>query len=71
MPIVDIDDAAQCLSGLIDRALAGEEVVIGRAGKPVVRLVPVEPVKANRRFGALKGSVRVADHFDAPQDESI
>ncbi|WP_321886959.1 type II toxin-antitoxin system Phd/YefM family antitoxin [Paraburkholderia bannensis] len=70
MPLVDIDDAAQCLSGLIDRALAGEEVVIGRAGKPVVRLVPVEPVKVNRRFGALKGSVCIADHLDAPQGKS-
>jgi prevent-host-death family protein len=39
---VNIAEAKAKLSSLLDQALAGEEVVIARAGKPLVRLTPVE-----------------------------
>ena len=39
---INIAEAKAKLSELIDRALAGEEIVIARAGKPLARLVPVE-----------------------------
>ena len=46
----NIHEAKTQLSKLIERAEAGEEVVIARAGKPAVRLVPVEPpVTLSRR----------------------
>lgn len=53
------------LSRLIERALAGEDVVIGRGRKPLVRLVPVESVKVSRSFGGYQGEWFMADDFDA------
>ena len=44
MTIVDIREAKTQLSGLLERALAGEEIVIGKDGKPWARLVPFDPV---------------------------
>lgn len=51
--IVNIYDAKTHLSLLVDRATAGEDILIARAGKPVVRLVPVEDAGA-RRPGLLR-----------------
>ena len=50
---VNIYDAKTQLSRLIDRATAGEEILISRAGKPLVRLVPVETA-GPRKPGLLK-----------------
>jgi len=44
----------------------GSTVVICRAGKPVARLVPLEPVVRAKKLGLLKGRIRVPDDFDAP-----
>ena len=64
---VNIHDAKTHLSRLIQRVLAGEEIVIARAGKPVVRLVPVESGGLHRREpGAAKGEVHMEPDFDAP-----
>jgi prevent-host-death family protein len=67
--VVNLYDAKAQLSRLIDRATAGEEVVIGRAGKPLVRLVPVETMSP-RQPGLLKGMVVPDAVFDPlPDDE--
>ncbi len=51
---VNIAEAKAKLSSLLDRALAGEEIVIARAGKPLARLVPVKhPIR--RKPGAWRG----------------
>lgn len=52
---VNLHDAKTHLSRYVDRALAGEEVVIARAGKPPVRLVPLETPSAPRQGGFLRG----------------
>jgi prevent-host-death family protein len=52
---VNLHDAKTHLSRYVDQALAGEEVVIARAGKPLVRLVPLETQPSARRGGFLKG----------------
>ena len=67
---VPISEAKTHLSKLIERAEAGEEVIISRGSTPVVRLVPIEPVQPARRFGAMKGLVvRDAGFFDPlPED---
>ena len=49
----------------------GEEVVIAKAGKPVARLVPMEPTAEPRRPGSARGLGRVADDFDAPMPEEF
>jgi prevent-host-death family protein len=55
MPVqINIAEAKAKLSALLDRALAGEEIVIARAGKPLVRLTPVESM-TRRRPGAWRG----------------
>jgi len=66
----NIAEAKAKLSELLDRALAGEEIVIARAGKPLARLVPVEP-RPPRKKGAWRGwAANVpTEVFLAPMDE--
>jgi prevent-host-death family protein len=67
---VNIHEAKTQLSKLIEAALRGEEVVIARANKPVVRLEPVAEQQPKRRIGGLKGVVKyMADDFDAPLED--
>ncbi|GAB6040687.1 type II toxin-antitoxin system Phd/YefM family antitoxin [Endothiovibrio diazotrophicus] len=61
---VNVHDAKSQLSALIARAEEGEEVVIARANKPAVRLVPVNPAAGGRRLGEAKGLVTIAADFD-------
>lgn len=55
--VANMHEAKTHLSRLVERALAGEEVLIARAGTPLVRLQPVAPGRAPRRPGALHGRV--------------
>jgi prevent-host-death family protein len=71
MRTVNIHEAKTQFSRLVDAAASGEEIVIAKAGKPAARLVPMERVKVTRRFGGLKGKVRIADDFDAPLPEDV
>jgi prevent-host-death family protein len=67
---VNIHHAKTNLSRLILQAESGEEVIIARAGKPAVRLVPVETPKKKRfKPGALKGRLFVPDNFLDPDLE--
>lgn len=70
---VNIHHAKTNLSQLILKAESGEDVVIARAGKPVVRLVPIEsPEQRKRKPGALKGILKIApDAFSPEVDEEI
>lgn len=63
---VTIYVAKSTLSKLIERACAGEEVIISRGDHPVVRLVSVTSSAPKRSFGALKGTVKVPDSFFEP-----
>lgn len=62
--IVNVHAAKTHLSRLLERAEAGEEIVIGRAGKPIAKLVPYRPERPRRVFGALRGQIRVLPGFD-------
>ncbi len=62
--VVNVHEAKSNLSKLLDRAAAGEEIVIGRAGRPVARLVALEPPRRARQFGQLAGRIQVASDFD-------
>lgn len=66
MTVVNVQEAKTHLSALIARAEAGEEIVIARAGKPVLRLVPISSPPP-RTFGGL--DFEVPDDFDAPLTE--
>lgn len=69
MPITNISEAKAQLSALIERVLAGEEIIIGKAGKPVARLVRYERPVGPRQPGALRGKITIADDFDELPDE--
>jgi prevent-host-death family protein len=65
--IVNTHEAKTHLSELIRRALAGEEIVIARAGKPAVRLVAVgEDNAGGRPFGSGKGKFAMTEKFFDP-----
>lgn len=66
---VSVHEAKTHLSRLIQRAEAGEEVIIARGKTPVVRLVAVARPKVERRFGAMKGKARVTTAFFEPLPE--
>jgi antitoxin (DNA-binding transcriptional repressor) of toxin-antitoxin stability system/antitoxin component of MazEF toxin-antitoxin module len=63
------EDEGRHLSRLLDRALAGEEVVVTRSGKAVAKLVPLP--REPRRPGSLAGRLTIAPDFDAPLPEGI
>jgi prevent-host-death family protein len=69
--LTTIHDAKTNLSKLIERAERGEEVIIARGKKPVVRLVPVEEPPKKRVIGLWKGEFEVPDSFfdPLPDDE--
>jgi prevent-host-death family protein len=77
--IVNIHAAKTHLSKLIQRAEAGEEVIIARNGAPAVKLTPVEPPSvatdaadapsAPSWFGALKGKIWIAPGSEEPDEE--
>jgi prevent-host-death family protein len=67
---VNIHQAKTHFSQLVERAEAGEEVVIARDGRPVARLVPLRPAMPKREPGLWRGLVRMAADFDAT-DESL
>jgi antitoxin (DNA-binding transcriptional repressor) of toxin-antitoxin stability system len=70
--IVTIHDAKRSLSRLIAKACWGEEIVIARGKKPVVRLVALQDAQGNRKPGALKGKIFYAPGaFDPLTDEEM
>jgi prevent-host-death family protein len=72
--VFNIHEAKTNLSALIAKAEAGEEVLIARAGKPVVRLVPVNSRDGklpDRRPGFMKGKIWVGPDFEDPLPEEI
>ena len=69
---VNIHDAKTHLSRLVDRAEAGEEIVIARAGQPAARLVGVERFSAGKRpLGTWQGRIEIGDDFDDPLPPEI
>lgn len=69
--IVNTHEAKTHLSKLIERAAAGEEIIIGKAGRPMAKLVAYKEERSPRRPGALKGKIRLAPDFDATPDEVV
>lgn len=67
--IVNMHEAKSSLSRLVERALAGEEIVIGRKGEPLVKLVPVEKRPKRRIPGRSKGRIRMSADFEFTDKE--
>jgi len=71
MKTVNLHAAKTHLSRLVDEAAKGEEIVIAKAGKPMVRLVPVAAKRRRTGFGELKGKIWISDDFDAPLPDDV
>lgn len=61
---VNMHQAKTSLSRLVQRALAGEDVIIARNGEPMVRLVPVPKERKQRVPGRGKGKVWIGPDFE-------
>ena len=70
MTQVTIHEAKIHLSKLINKALTGEEVIIAKGNKPLVKLVVLPEAQQERRLGgAAAAIISIADDFDEPLDE--
>jgi prevent-host-death family protein len=70
MKVIDIHEAKVNFSKLVDAAIQGKEILIAVAGKPVARLIPMGK-KTTRKFGVLKGNIKIAKDFDARFSEEL
>ena len=70
---VNMHEAKTHLSRLVERAIEGEDVVIGKSGKPLVRLVPVDQpvVDTSKRLGGLRGQLTIPDDFKGFMKDEI
>jgi prevent-host-death family protein len=71
MKVVNIHEAKTTLSQLLESVLAGEDVVISKAGTPLARLIPYHTQKKPRSPGIWKGKVTMTDNFDDPLPPEI
>lgn len=68
---VSLYEAKTQLSRLVDRAAAGEEIVIAKSGRPRARLVPMEDTRPLRVAGKGKGKWNLGKRFDAPLPDDL
>ena len=66
MRVVNIHEAKTHLSRVVDSAAKGEPFIIAKAGKPLVKVVPLDapPARQPQRFGFFRGQISVPDDFD-------
>jgi prevent-host-death family protein len=73
MLTVNIHEAKTHLSSLLERAAKGEPFIIAKAGKPLVKVVPLDAPEAHqaRRLGFMAGQIEVPDDFDRMGNSEI
>lgn len=73
MDVVNIHQAKTHLSRLVERAAKGESFVIAKAGKPMVKVVPLDAPETGNvsRIGFMAGELRTPDDFDRMGEEAI
>ena len=74
MRTVNMHEAKTHLSRLVDRAAKGEPFIIAKAGKPLVKVVPLDEVPEGwktSRLGFMKGEIKVPDDFDTMMADEI
>ena len=68
---MNIHEAKTHFSKLVNHALKGDEVIIARDGKPLIRLVPYAKEVPVRHGGQFKGLIEISDDFDAPLSDDF
>lgn len=69
--VLNLYEAKTTLSQLVDRAAAGEEIIIAKAGRPLAKLVPLRGNPLPRVPGGWEGKASIAEDFDAPLPEEL
>jgi prevent-host-death family protein len=68
---INLYDAKTNLSQLVERAAAGEEIIIAKAGRPMARLVRLQERTAPRAPGLLKGQISIGPEFESPLPDDL
>jgi prevent-host-death family protein len=66
---IDINQAKQNFTALIEKTVSNGEVIITKDGQPFVKMVPLTKTMKKRKFGTAKGLIKMADDFDQPIDD--
>lgn len=66
---LNVTEAKAKFSDVVERAVRGEEIIVTKAGKPLVKIVPYEPAKGHRRLGLFAGQIEIAEDFDEWPDD--
>ncbi len=69
--VINVYEAKTHLSKLLERVAEGEELVLGKAGKPMARLVPYREVRQPRKPGRMAGKMWIAPDFDETPEDII
>ncbi|HWZ65470.1 MAG TPA: type II toxin-antitoxin system prevent-host-death family antitoxin [Patescibacteria group bacterium] len=67
--VVNVHDFKTNYSKYLEQAISGQEILLGKHGKAVAKIIPLTPTKKSRVPGALKGKIWVSDDFDEPMLE--
>jgi prevent-host-death family protein len=68
MKVINVQEAKTHLSRLIDAAVEGEDIILGKHGKPLVRLSSFVATTEPRRLGGREGEIHIAADFDEEDD---
>ncbi len=71
MTQVDIEEAGDRFLELIELALGGEEVIISRDRRPLVKPAPILAQRRRRQFGSAKGLITMTEDFDDPLEDFV
>ena len=66
---VNIHEAKTHLSKLIKKVINGEEVIIAKSNKPLVKIISINKPKPKRILGAAKGKIKISSDFDEPIED--
>ena len=66
---VNVHEAKTHLSKLIKQVLEGEDVIIAKRNKPVVKITMLDELKPKRKLGSAKGKIKMMDDFDEPLED--
>ena len=73
METINIHEAKTHLSRLVEQAAKGESFIIAKAGRPMVKVVALEPAENPKpqRLGFMRGKMKIPDDFDTMGQEEI
>ena len=69
MQQINLAEALKDMPYSIEAAIQGEEIVITKDERPVVKLIPVSPDKKRLQFGSAKDLITISDDFDEPLED--